>query len=62
MKTSLRSMKDWLLSKNWDKVTVSQPAVMNSSKITGDGWNLELNENYKAEKNVPGGNFAVTKK
>jgi hypothetical protein len=51
-----------LLSKNWDKVTVSEPAVMSSSKITGEGWTLELNENYKVEKNVPGGNYAVTKK
>jgi hypothetical protein len=51
-----------LLSKNWDKVTVSEPAVMSSEKITGEGWTLELNDAYKVEKILSGGNFALKKK
>jgi hypothetical protein len=51
-----------LLGRNWDKVTVSEPVVMSSEKITGDGWTLELKDSYKVEKNLPGGNFTVRKK
>lgn len=51
-----------LLSKNWDKVTVSEPAGMSSEKITGEGWTLELKDTYKVEKNLPGGNYTVREK
>jgi len=51
-----------LLSKNWDKVTVSEPVVMSSEKITGEGWTLELKDSYIVEKNIPGGNSNVRKK
>jgi hypothetical protein len=51
-----------LLSKNWDKVTVCEPAVMNSEKISGEGWTLELNHAYKVEKNLSGRNYSLKKK
>jgi hypothetical protein len=51
-----------LLSKNWDKVTVGEPAVISSEKITGEGWTLELNAAYKVEKILSGGKYIVKKK
>ena len=51
-----------LLGKNWDKVTVSEPAGISSEKITGEGWTLELKDTYRVEKNLDGGNYTVRKK
>ena len=39
-----------LLSNNWDKVTVSKPTKISEKIIKGDGWNLELNKDWKLEK------------
>ena len=39
-----------LLSNNWDKVTVSKPTKISKKIIKGDGWNLELNKDWKLEK------------
>ena len=43
-----------LLSNNWDKVTVSEPTEISDKVIKGDGWKLELNNDWeliKIEKN-----------
>lgn len=39
-----------LLSNNWDKVTVSEPAKTNDKTIEGDGWKLELNSDWELTK------------
>jgi hypothetical protein len=35
-----------LLSPNWRKVTLSEPAEITGQRITGDGWTLELEQGY----------------
>ena len=39
-----------LLSADWKNVKVSEPIEINDKTIKGDGWILELNENWKVEK------------
>ena len=39
-----------LLSSDWSKVTVSEPLTIDASVIKGDGWKLELNDNYEIIK------------
>jgi len=43
-----------LLGQNWDKVTVSEPTEITDKIIKGDGWKLEINNDWeliKIEKN-----------
>jgi hypothetical protein len=51
-----------LLGKNWDKVTVSEPASIAGDKVMGNGWTLELNGSWVVEKNNADGNFTLKKK
>ena len=39
-----------LLSSNWDKVTVSEPTKISDEIIKGDGWKLELNNDWELIK------------
>lgn len=43
-----------LLGSNWDRVTLSEPAVVSANKVTGRGWLLEL-------VSVPGLDFNLIK-
>jgi len=39
-----------LLSADWQNVIVTEPKEIGDSIITGEGWKLELNENWSVEK------------
>ena len=48
-----------LLSKFWDKVTVSTPIEIQDSTISGDGWTLELTEGYVIERDQTSNNYKI---
>jgi hypothetical protein len=50
-----------LMGTNWNKITVTNPVKIEDKKIIGDGWILELTENYTVEKE-DNGNYRLTKK
>lgn len=39
-----------LINPSWTKVIVSKPTELSNVTVKGDGWILELNENWKVEK------------
>lgn len=39
-----------LLASNWSKVSVSEPTNISNELVKGDGWQLELNPEWKVEK------------
>ncbi|GAA4517250.1 hypothetical protein [Sphingobacterium thermophilum] len=45
----LKVNKGALISINWDKITLSRPTKIARQTIEGDGWLLQLNENYSFE-------------
>ncbi|MDQ1096201.1 MULTISPECIES: hypothetical protein [Chryseobacterium] len=51
-----------LMSKNWDKITITAPLRMDDPKIEGDGWTLLLNKAYTIRKDDKTGNFTISKK
>lgn len=51
-----------LMSKNWDKITITAPLRMDDPKIEGDGWTLLLNKDYRIRKDDTTGNFTISKK
>lgn len=42
-----------LLSANWSNVIVSEPTSISDNLVKGDGWTLELNENWVVEQIGP---------
>jgi hypothetical protein len=54
--------KEALVSAGWDKITVSAPTSFNGGKVSGDGWTLELHENYSVQKDDKTGNYVVQKR
>lgn len=52
--------KGALLSADWENIIVSEPKEINDSIIKGDGWKLELKENWKVEKTTT--NYELKKK
>ena len=66
---NLRVTDDWgiltvekaaLLSSDWSKVTVSAPTEISDKTVNGEGWKLELNPEWKVQKN--GNEFKLEKK
>jgi len=51
-----------LMSPNWDKITITNPIETDKKKIIGDGWTLELTDDYFIEKEETSGNYKLTKK
>ena len=51
-----------LMSPGWDKITVSVPAELGEKFLKGDGWTLELKENYHVVGDRQGGNYVLKKK
>lgn len=45
---------------DWRWVIVSEPLEITDDKIIGEGWVIELNENYKIEENAEG-NYILVK-
>lgn len=48
-----------LMSSNWDKISISNPARTEDKKIFGDGWILELTDGYTIEKDGASGNYKL---
>ena len=51
-----------LMSPNWNKITTSMPTNIKSDKVTGDGWILELTNDYDIEKEPNSKNYKLIKK
>jgi hypothetical protein len=51
-----------LMGKNWDKLIISIPLKHENNVYSGDGWILELKENYSVIKEEPTGNYLLMKK
>ncbi|CEA16070.1 hypothetical protein ING2E5B_1320 [Fermentimonas caenicola] len=49
-----------LLRSDWRWVIVSEPLEITSSLLTGNGWEIELNEGYQIEE-LPDGNYLLIK-
>ncbi len=58
----LNAEKGALMSPDWKKISLTLPTDSKGSKITGDGWTLELNEPYTLSKDSSSGNFILSKK
>lgn len=54
--------KGALMSANWDKISVTNPIKIEEKKIIGEGWILELNDNYTLQKDESSGNFKLNRK
>ena len=50
-----------LLGTNWDKITVSEPTLINKDKVIGNGWTIDLNSGYFVEKNSSDKNYSLKK-
>lgn len=50
-----------LLGTNWDKITVSEPTLINKDKVVGNGWTIDLNRGYFIEKNSSDKNYSLKK-
>ena len=50
-----------LLGTNWDKITVSEPTLINKNKVVGNGWTIDLNKGYIIEKNSSDKNYSLKK-
>jgi hypothetical protein len=68
---SLRLTDEWgiltasngaLIGVNWDRVTVCKPTEINKGKISGDGWEIELNNGYQLTQNAEDQNYTIVKK
>jgi hypothetical protein len=51
-----------LMSPNWQKISVTNPALINGNTITGNGWTLELTDKYTVVEDSKTGNYRVVKK
>lgn len=51
-----------LLDSNWSKITVTAPVDISKGGVKGDGWALELNENYTVQQDVFTKNYYLNKK
>jgi len=51
-----------LMSKNWDKISISSPVTITDQKVEGDGWILTLNANYTLHKEEETNNYRLVKK
>jgi hypothetical protein len=51
-----------LLGANWDKITVSEPTLINTDKVVGNGWTIDLNSGYFIEKNSSDNNYSLKKR
>jgi hypothetical protein len=50
-----------LMSPNWDRVSVSEPTVIEKNKISGKGWILELKESYSIEQDKMTHNYKIVR-
>ncbi len=67
---SIRITDDWgvleasqgvLINSGWSQVNVSLPTSIEGTKITGEGWSLELNAGYVFQKDEESRNYTVKK-
>lgn len=58
----LEAEKGALMSPNWDKISVGYPSKISNQTIEGDGWTLQLTENYTIKKDEKNKNYMLVKK
>ncbi len=51
-----------LMSSHWDKISVTIPIKNENKNISGDGWTLELKDEYSVTKDENTGNYKLGKK
>ena len=51
-----------LMSLNWDKIFIANPVKTENNKIIGEGWTLDLKDDYIIEKEETTGNYKLSKK
>ena len=68
---NLRVVDDWgvlavtkgaLMSPTWKKVTVTAPIQIEKGRAIGDGWTLELKDDYVVQKDTATDNYILKKK
>lgn len=57
----LEVTKGALISNDWKKVSLSIPVEITGNKINGDGWTLDLKEDYFLQKSETGGSYIIKK-
>jgi hypothetical protein len=51
-----------LLGSNWDKITVCKPLEIGKDKVTGNGWCVEIEQDYEVIKNKSNDNYTLRRK
>lgn len=51
-----------LMAPNWDKITVSKPIKTEGQRIEGDGWVMQLKDQYTVQKDESQNNYELIKK
>ncbi|MDR2237856.1 MAG: hypothetical protein LBE92_17165 [Chryseobacterium sp.] len=57
----LEAEKGALMSKNWDKISVSFPTKISDETVEGDGWKLQLNKGYSIKKDAQNIHYQLIK-
>ncbi|WP_313156305.1 hypothetical protein [Sphingobacterium multivorum] len=47
---------------NWDKITVSRPTKIEGQRVEGEGWVMQLKDQYAVQKDEPLNNYRLIKK
>ncbi len=51
-----------LMGPNWDKITVSRPTKIEGQRVEGEGWVMQLKDQYAVQKDEPLNNYRLIKK
>ncbi len=51
-----------LMAPNWDKITVSRPTKIEGQRIEGEGWVMQLKDQYTVQKDESLNNYKLIKK
>jgi hypothetical protein len=54
--------KGAMINSSWQKIHVGYPKEISGNRIKGDGWKLQLNDDYTLQKEAGSDNFIVKKK
>jgi hypothetical protein len=58
----LKASNGALIGVKWDRVTVCAPTEISEGKISGNGWEIELNKDYVLIQNAEDFNYSIIKK
>lgn len=51
-----------LMSPHWNKISITNPTMISTHKVEGDGWILTLKDGYVVEKEEKTGNYIISKR